>query len=227
MRRHHRIAGVSIIALSVGILVASASSAATIWVSTHSTRTSPSAVTLSPSYRAIWPVTPTTSGYTSPTVAARGFAVSLLHMSAPVIGAFSARSATTGVVSVRTASRGLLTNVHVEKFTGAKGWWVVSSTTADIALTSPVALTNVTSPMTLAGSSVAFEAVINISLYVDGRAMALVSASAMGGGTQMAPFHATLHFANGSHRYGTLIVYTRSMKDGRTAIATARRIFLK
>ena len=227
MRRHHRIAGVSVIALSAGIVVASASSAATIWVSTHSPRTSLSAVVLSPTYRAIWPVTPTTTGYRSPAAAARSFAVSLLHMGAPDIGSFSARSASTGVVSVRPAARGLLTNVHVEKFTGAKGWWVVSSTTADIALSTPLALSNVTSPLNLTGSSVAFEAVVNISLYVDGRTKALVSSTAMGGGTRLAPFHATLHFANGSHHYATLIVSTRSMKDGHTVIATARRIFLK
>ena len=227
MKRHHRIGGVSAVALCAGLLVASASSAATIWISASSARTSLAATSLAPSWRAIWPVTPSTSGYTSPVVAARGFAVSLLHMNSPVVGTFSARSATTGVVSVRYSAQSLATYVHVTQFTGAKGWWVVSSTTRDIDLTSPVALASVTSPLTLTGTSIAFEAVVNISLFVDGRSTALVSSSTKGGGTQMAPFHATLHFSNDVHRYGTLIMYTRSMKDGRTVVATARRILLK
>jgi hypothetical protein len=159
--------------------------------------------------------------------AARGFAVSLLRMNAPIVGVFSPRSATTGVVSVRYSVSGLATNVHVEEFIGAKGWWVVSSTTRDIDLTAPVALTSVSSPLVLTGTSIAFEAVVNISLYVDGRSSALVSSTTMGGGTQVAPFHATLHFSNGLLRYGTLIMYTMSMKDGGTSAATARRVFLK
>jgi hypothetical protein len=227
MRRHHRIAGVSLVVLSAGVFIAGASSGATIWLSATSSRTSLTTNTLAPSWRAIWPVTPTTSGYASPVVAARNFAVSLLHMNAPVVGTFLSRGASTGVVGVRSSVTSLATNVHVTRFAGAAGWWVVSCTTRDIDLISPLALAGVTSPLTLTGRSLAYEAVVNISLYIDGRKAALVSATTMGGASQMAPFRATLRFPQGLQRYGTVIMYSRSAKDGSTVVATARRIFLK
>lgn len=40
----------------------------------------------------------------------------------------------------------------------------------------------------------------------------------------MAPFVATLRFATGLHRNGTLVKYTVSMKDGYPVVATARRL---
>ena len=180
-----------------------------------------------PSWRAIWPVTPAKSGYPSPVAAARGFAVSLLHMRGPVLGIFSSRSATTGVVAVRYATASYPINVHVARFTGASGWWVISCTTSQIDITWPVALSHVTSPLTLTGRSLAFEAVVNIALYVDGRATALVRTTTMGGGTQMAPFGATLHFPTGLRRNATLVMFTTSMKDGYPVVASARRLILQ
>jgi hypothetical protein len=227
MRRHHRIAGVSLVALSAGVFIAGASSGATIWLSATSSPTSLTTTSRAPSWRAIWPVIPTTSGYASPVAAARNFAVSLLHMNAPVVGTLLSRGTSTGIVGVRSDVTSLATNVHVTRFAGAAGWWVVSCTTREIDLISPVALAPVTSPLTLTGRSVAYEGVVNISLYIDGRGAALVSTTTMGGASQMAPFRATLHFPRGLKRYGTVIMYTRSAKDGSTVVATARRILLK
>ena len=222
MMYHRRWVGVGLAVVIPALFVATTSLATTRGNAASST-TSASA----PSSRAIWPVAPTMSGYASPVAAARGFAVSLLHMRAPVVGPYSSRSATTGVIGVRYAARRDVTNVHVERFNGMTGWWVVSATTAQIDLISPIAFSHVSSPLTLKGTSLAFEAVVNISLYVDGRRTALLSSSTMGGSTQMAPFLVTLHFPNGLHRDGTLVMYTRSPKDGSTVVATARRLMFK
>jgi hypothetical protein len=122
------------------------------------------ATTPAAAWRAIWSVTPCASGYATPVAAARGFAVSLLHMRAPVVATYSPRTPSTGVVAVRYAARVSPINGHVEHFAGVNGWWIVSCTTPQIDITSPVALSHMTSPVTLKGSSLAFEAVVNISL---------------------------------------------------------------
>lgn len=221
MTRHHTLLATGLAVMTSGALIAGVTPAAGAGRATANLARSAAVST----YRAIWPAAPGTAGFTTPARAARSFAVSLLGMGSPVVGVYSSRTASTGVVSLRPSTRGALTYVHVEHFAGAPGWWVVSCTTSQISLTSPVALARVTSPLRLTGSSIAFEAVLNISVYVDGRPTPIVRSSTMGGGTQMAPFHAALRVGARGH-YGTVIVYAKSAKDGATVYATARRIFL-
>lgn len=188
-----------------------------------STTTTAGAARVAATSRAIWPLSGTVSGFATAQSAARSFAVSRLGMD-PTLTLTSRMGALTGVVTVRPTARALPTNIHVARLSPAKGWWVLSCTTPWIDVTSPRALAALTSPLRLSGKGRAFEAVLNVRLFVDGRTSALVSTTVMAGGSQLASFRAALHFSITPARAGTLIVYERSARDGSTTYATARRL---
>ncbi len=181
------------------------------------------AVHVATTSRAIWPLAPARTGYPSAVAAARSFAVSRLGMD-PTLTVSSRVGASSGVVTVRLSARGIATNIHVVRPSAAAGWWVLSSTTPWIDVTSPRALASVASPLRLVGTGEAFEGVLNVRLYVDGRRAALVTTTAMAGGSQLAPFSTTLRFPAPGARWGTLIVSQESAKDGSTVCATSRRL---
>lgn len=175
--------------------------------------------------RAIWPQVVAAPGFSSAAAAAQSFATQRLGMPTSLL-VTTRVDAHDAVVGLRTAARGPVTNVRVEYF-GAAHWRVISCTTADIELRTPVALSTLASPQAVSGRSLAFEGVVNIRLYVDGRSQPLVATTAMGGGTAMTSWRTTLHFHVASPTWGTMVVLAKSPKDGSTAYATARRVMVK
>ena len=205
--------------LVVVVLVAAAAFAAGYLV--HSTTTT----MLDPTWVATWPTSSSSVRYSTPTAAALGFAKSVLHMTSPVARAFQQGDTRSGEVPIVTTANGPVTTVLVRQLTSDNSWWVLGSACAAVNITLPHALDTVSSPMSLTGQSTAFEAVINYSLYQDDVAAPLVSGTTMGGSNgAMGPFSTTLAFAAPTHRYGVLVVYTRSAKDGSVLEASAIRV---
>ncbi len=196
---------------------------------TISTTTStPVETTLSPtdpSWTAVWPPASSSLRFTTPTAAALDFATSVLGMTSPSPSAFQQGDARSGEVPLIAVTHGPVTTVFVRQLTSDGTWWVLGSACATISIANPRALERVASPLTVKGESTAFEGVVNYSLFQDDTEAPLASGTTMGGSNGvMGAFSAALHFAAPSHRFGTLMVYTRSAKDGSVLDASVLRV---
>ena len=199
---------------------------------TSPTRTSTTATTGTPATSpdaatstALWPTAASATRYPTPESAARGFATGFLSMVDPVVGTFRQGDARSGEVPVRPDPGGPETTVLVRQLTAANSWWVLGSATAAISISQPATLATVSSPLTVRGTSTAYEATVDVSLRLDDATAPLAEGTAMGGANgQMGPFETTLDFAAPTGRRGALVVSTTSAKDGTVAQATAIRV---
>jgi hypothetical protein len=174
---------------------------------------------------AMWPFAGTSLRFSDPVTAASSFAVSYLGFSAPVVGAFQQGDSRSGEVPVRSSANGAVTTVLVRQLSGDDSWWVLGAATANIQITTPSRLANVSSPATLRGVSTAFEAQVNVELRGDQSLAAIGTSNVMGGSMgQLESFEGQITFANTSSRYGTLLMRTYSAKDGSVLEASALRI---
>jgi Immunoglobulin-like domain of bacterial spore germination len=173
---------------------------------------------------AVWPTPGSGITYSSPTVAAEGFAVDVLGMARPVVGSFRPGDSRSGEVPIKSTSSGPETTVLVRQLSGS-AWSVIGASTADIKISSPSALARVTSPLHLSGSSTAFEAVVNVTLRGDAIATPVVTTTVKGGANGvMRPFSASISFTAPASGYGDVILYTRSAKDGSVVAASVLRV---
>ena len=173
---------------------------------------------------AVWPYLASTTRYSNPVAAARGFAVDFVGFTNPVLGSFRPGDARSGEVDVRGAG-GLVTTVLVRQL-GADGtWWVLGAGTANIELRLPAALSAISSPVHLQGSSRAFEGTVQTDVRQDGDAKPLGRGYVTGGsGTELRAFDGTLTFSQPSAASGAVVLHTVSSESGQVAEATVVRV---
>jgi hypothetical protein len=165
------------------------------------------------------------SAYTEPAAVARAFAEQYIGFTAPIVGAFAAGDARSGEVPVRTSDLGPVTTVLVRQLDAAGHWWVLGATTPNLVLAEPAVGGRVASPVTLRGTSTAFEAQIRTEIRQDSTATPLGEGTAMGGANgEMGPFVDVLSFTAPSQSHGAVMLSTRSAKDGTIAEATVVRV---
>jgi len=221
-----RIAVVAILAILPLAVVACGNNGSTTSTTTTTSSAATSTTSVKPAgWTAVWPTAAGTARYETPEAAARGFSIDYLHMSNPVIGQFQQGDARSGEVPIRPNSIGPVTTVIVRQLTGDGTWSVLGSATANITITEPKTLETISSPVTVSGMSTAYEATVNLSLRQDDVTKPLVDSTVMGGANgEMGPFSTSLTFAAPSSRYGALVLYTISAKDGTVAEATVIRV---
>jgi hypothetical protein len=174
---------------------------------------------------AVWPWSSSGTRYTDPVDAARGFAVDFVGFVDPVVGEFQAGDARSGEVQIRPNATGPVTTVLVRQLSGTDTWWVIGAVTANIQIDEPMAMDSVSSPVHLSGTSTAFEAVVNVSLFADGNRTALAESFVMGGSMgEMGPFAADLAFGSPTASSGALVMYTLSAMDGHVFEASVIRV---
>ena len=174
---------------------------------------------------AVWPSAQSSLRYPTPVSAAIGFAHAVLAMRGVTASPFAQGDTRSGEVAIRTTATGPITTVLVRQLTSENSWWVLGASCAELSIAEPGALETIASPLSLTGSSTAFEGVINYALYQDGLTAPLASGTAMGGSNGVvAPYAVTVTFAAPTHRYGVLVVTTRSAKDGSVLEASAIRV---
>ncbi|HET8991384.1 MAG TPA: Gmad2 immunoglobulin-like domain-containing protein [Acidimicrobiales bacterium] len=184
----------------------------------------PATTTTAPPSSALWPLGH--SDYTDPVAVARAFALRYLAMATVVTGVYRAGDSRSGEVDVRPDSRGPVTTVLVRQLSGASTWSVLGAVGQDLTITSPPSPSIVRSPLTVTGTSTAFEGVANLELRADGRTAPIASAVVHGGSMGVVgPFRGVLHFATPSARAGALILFTRSAKDGSLTVASVLRVW--
>jgi len=102
---------------------------------------------------------------------------------------------------------------------------VLGAVSPHIQVTSPTALSRISSPVRLTGRSTAFEAVVNVEVRQDGSLNALVRSTVLGGSMGiMGPYARRITFAKPSARGGAIVYRTLSAKDGSVVDAAALRV---
>ena len=196
---------------------------ATATPTTKPATTAPAVVPIDTS-SAVWP---TASGpvYRTPVAAARGFAVDFVGFTAPVVGAFRQGDSRSGEVDIRATATGPVTTILVRQLGAGGRWFVLGSATANLNLVEPSALSKVTSPLRLRGTSTAFEANVTVQVRQDGTRQPIGTGSVMGGSMgQMGPFDGTVTFRRPTAKAGAVLLLTYSMEDGRVWEASVVRV---
>jgi hypothetical protein len=161
--------------------------------------------------------------FQDPRAAAVAFAREFLAMPDPVV-ASTAASARVVEVQARP-DRPARTSVTVEESGGA--WYVTGARTTNIDLVTPETGDRISSPVTVSGSSTAFEAQVNWEVRDDGQA----AGEKLGGGFflggsngEFAVFRADLAFSRPGQPAGTIVLFTHSAEDGAVQEATVVRV---
>lgn len=174
---------------------------------------------------AVWPLGSTAVRYGDPVSAARGFAVDYVGFVDPVVGAFRAGDSRSGEVPVQRNEHGPETTVLVRQLGNDGTWWVLGAQTGNIQLTTPAASSSISSPLTVRGTSTAFEATLDVEVREDGNAQPLASTFLMGGANgQMGPFEGVIAFSAPHASAGAVVLSTKSPEDGRVDEATVVRV---
>lgn len=172
---------------------------------------------------AVWPFASSTTRYSDPVSAARGFAAEYVGFTNPVVGEFRPGDTRSGEVPVQSTSTGPITTVLVRQL--GDSWWVLGASTPNIRLNSPAAMTAISSPVRLQGTSTAFEATVNTEVRSDDSTQPIGTGIVMGGANgELGPFDDTLAFTRPSTASGALMLLTRSAADGSASEATVVRV---
>ncbi|MDY7101194.1 MAG: Gmad2 immunoglobulin-like domain-containing protein [Actinomycetota bacterium] len=161
----------------------------------------------------VFPDPDTAERFDDPVAATQAFATGVIGFTDPVLGAYVAGPDSAGVVEVRPAADGPVTTVSIVELADGN-WWVQQATTENIVLDEPTPAATITSPVTLAGSALAFEGTVQVALWERGGAAPLAETFVTGGGDAMAPFEGTLEFPAPTSTDGMLVLSTESAEDG-------------
>lgn len=172
---------------------------------------------------AIWPYYASGVRYVTPTAAASTFVTHYLKMSSPIQMSVAAGT-NHATVDFQFTTGGPVTAVSLSRLMGDGTWWVIGASTAHITVSSPVDRAQLSSPITVRGRSVAFEAVVNVIVRVDGQNLPLLQTTVMGGAVAIAPFNSSISLPSTTARAGAIIFETLSAKDGSVAEATVVRV---
>jgi len=213
------LAALSVAAVGCSSNTSTSSSTSTTAPSTTST-TSPQSAT----WTAVWPTAASNIRYQTPEAAALGFATDYLHMVNPVIGQFRQGDSRSGEMPVQPSATGPETTVLVRKLGSDNSWWVLGAGTAAIRLTEPVWNASITSPVTLKGTAMAYEGTVQTQVREDDNSKPLGEGYVTGRGDAMGPFNGSLAFTKATSKYGAVVLFTISGKDGSVMEASVIRV---
>jgi len=232
MKRRFPAVGILVV-LSVSVLACgrnasspSTSTASTSVAAPSTTIASPTSTTgpAASTWTAVWPTAANATRYRTPEAAAQGFATDYLKMINPVINGFQQGDARSGEVPVQPNASGPVTTVLVRQLGSDNSWWVLGAGTASINLTAPVWNATISSPVTLTGTSVAYEGTVQTQVREDDTTKPLGEGYVTGGSTAMGPFNGTLSFTKPTTKYGAVVLYTTSAENGAVMGASVIRV---
>ncbi len=175
---------------------------------------------------AMWPWVETDTRYDDPVEAATGFATDFIGFEEPIVGAFMAGDNRSGEVEIRSFANGPVTVVFVRQLTADDSWWILGAASENITIDEPEALAEVTSPLAVSGTALAFEGTVEVQLRADGNGEPIVEGFVTGsGGPEPGPYTETFEFTSPGDIGGALVMSSLSSEDGSVIEASARRIF--
>lgn len=167
---------------------------------------------------AVWPLL-NGDTFDDPVAAATSFAVDLARFTDPIVGEFMQGDNRSGEVEVRATDNGPTTTVMV-RLDADDHWVVIGAATSNIVPDQPTGA--VTSPVTVSGTSTAFEATVDVAVYDRDSTAPLVRTFVMGGSMgDMGPFSESIEFEDPTTPTGTILYWTTSAKDGSVSEAAA------
>ena len=125
---------------------------------------------------------------------------------------------------VQPSAAGPETTVLVRKLGSDSSWWVLGAGTAAIRLTEPVWNASITSPVTLKGTAMAYEGTVQTQVREDDNSKPLGDGYVTGRGDAMGPFSGSLVFTKATSKYGAVVLFTVSAKDGSVMEASVIRV---
>lgn len=177
---------------------------------------------------AIWPWFETDLRYADPVEAAVGFASDYLGFVDPIASEFMAGDSRSGEVEIRSVETGPATVVFVRQLTDDDSWWILGAASENITIDEPEALAEVTSPLTVSGTALAFEGTVDVQLRADGNGEPIFEGFVTGsGGPEPGPYSETFEFTSPGETGGALVMLSLSSEDGSTLEASAMRIFYR
>jgi hypothetical protein len=177
---------------------------------------------------AIWPWFETDLRYAGPVEAAVGFATDFLGFVDPLASEFMAGDSRSGEVEIRSVDTGPATVVFVRQLTDDDSWWILGAASENITIDEPEALAEVTSPLTVSGTAMAFEGTVDVQLRADGNGEPIFEGFVTGsGGPEPGPYSETFEFTSPGETGGALVMLSLSSEDGSTLEASAMRIFYR
>jgi hypothetical protein len=177
---------------------------------------------------AIWPWFETDLRYADPVEAAVGFATDYLGFVDPLASEFMAGDSRSGEVEIRSVDTGPATVVFVRQLTDDDSWWILGAASENITIDEPEALAEVTSPLTVSGTALAFEGTVDVQLRADGNGEPIFEGFVTGsGGPEPGPYSETFEFTSPGETGGALVMLSLSSEDGSTLEASAMRIFYR
>lgn len=192
---------------------------------THQSVTTATAPSTTQPETAIWPFADTSRRFDDPVSAARSFAVDYVGFTDPVVGEFRPGDSRSGEVEIRSDASGPVTTVLVRQVSSDDSWWVIGCSTPNLQLASPATGATVSSPVTVSGTSTAFEATVNVTVRQDGSADPIGTGIVMGGSMgEMGPFKGRIDFKSTGAAGGSIALSTLSAKDGRIWEASVVRV---
>jgi hypothetical protein len=186
----------------------------------ETTTTEPTTTTFAPSVDPsipVWPRVHTSQRFDDPEAAARSFAVDFVGMTDPVVGAFQQGDSRSGEVPVQPRADGPVSTVLVRQLEDDT-WFVIGSTTDDIRLDTPEALSDIDCPVRLTGEALAFEGTVQVAIRDDFTDEPVGTGFVTGGGGPSAPFDDMVdcdlgQLDDGVH-FGSVVLTTESGEDG-------------
>ena len=201
-------------------------------VTTESVTTSPTDTVAPPVpdevRTAVWPWFATDLRYDDPVEAAVGFATDYLGFVDPIGGEYMAGDNRSGEVEIRSVATGPATVVFVRQLTADDSWWILGAASENITIDEPAALAEVTSPLTVSGSALAFEGTVDVQLRADGNGEPIFEGFVTGsGGPEPGPYSESFEFTSPGETGGALVLRSLSSEDGSTLEASVMRIFYR
>ena len=192
------------------------------------TTTTTTAAPVAPARTYIWPIDET-ANYRTPAAMAAGYVHEFLGLADGAVGTYRAGDTTSGEIDVRSSFGGLISTLLAQQ--GADGsWHALEATNPNLVMGNPAKGEHIASPQRITGESVAFEGVVHVSLYGydggDAQHPLLLTTTFMGHGTELTPFETTISWPPTSDKWGLLMLWTDSARDGSLAEATVRYVRL-
>lgn len=174
----------------------------------------------------VWPATGTAAS-ADPKAVATEFATAFVGFVDPVVGEAAVATGGTATVEVRPRLNGPVTTVHLVQRGADTQWFVVGATTPNIVADPSLSGSTIASPVTLRGSSTAFEGTVDAAIRGRGTVEPLGSGFVTGGTYgELGPFEGSIAFSRGSVTEGVVVFSTRNMEDGSLWEATVVPVVL-
>jgi hypothetical protein len=182
----------------------------------------------------VWPIDESVK-YETPETMAAAFVHEFLGVADASVGTYRAGDTTSGEIDVKSSFGTVISTLLAQRDIDGS-WRAVEAVNPHLVIDTPEPESEIRSPQTITGSSVAFEGTVHVTLYGyeswDRRQPCgachpfLATTTFTGHGTEMGPYETSISWSRTTDKWGLLMLWTDSARDGSLAEATVRYVHL-